>query len=87
MAWTDYRLTVERFSHIDAEFVKATSNLSPEGGTAELVVRFYPWWEHPLYMAAQARGDNWGFSSCEGGKRTSRLERSRLGSSVSRRGK
>ena len=44
MAWTHYRLTVERFSHIDADFVKATSNLSPEGGTAELVVRFYPWW-------------------------------------------
>ena len=69
MAWTHYRLTVERFSHIDADFVKATSNLSPEGGTAELVVRFYPWWEHPLYIAAQDRGDNWGFSSYEGGKR------------------
>jgi hypothetical protein len=69
MAWTNYRLTVERFSHIDAEFVKATSNLSPEGGTAELVVRFYPWWEHPLYMAARDRGDDWGFSSCERGQR------------------
>jgi hypothetical protein len=69
MAWTNYRSTVERFSHIDAEFVKATSNLSPEGGTAELVVRFYPWWEHPLYMAARDRDDNWGFSSYDRGKR------------------
>jgi hypothetical protein len=69
MAWTNYRTIVERFSHIDAEFVNATTALSPEGGTATLVVRFYPWWEHPSYVAARDRGDTWSFSSYESGKR------------------
>jgi hypothetical protein len=73
VAWTNYRTIVERFSHIDADFVKASSTLSPDGGDAELIVRFYPWWEHPLYTAARARGDNWGFSSCETGKREVRV--------------
>jgi hypothetical protein len=73
MAWTNYRVVAERFGHIDAEFVKATSTLSPEGGHAEVLVRFYPWWEHPLYLAARDRGDDWGFSSWEAGRREVRV--------------
>ena len=69
MAWTNYRNIVGRFGHIDAEVVKSAGLLSPGGGTAELVVRFYPWWEHPRYVSAVQRGDDWGFSSCEAGKR------------------
>ncbi|HET7232869.1 MAG TPA: hypothetical protein VFJ16_22860 [Longimicrobium sp.] len=63
MAWVNYRKILGRFGHIDAEFVRASTALTPEGGTAEVVVRFYPWWEHPLYLAARERGEPWGFSS------------------------
>jgi hypothetical protein len=69
MAWTNYRNIVERFDHIDAEFVRAAGLLSSDGLTAELVVRFYPWWEHPQYVKAIERGEPWGFSSDEAGKR------------------
>jgi hypothetical protein len=69
MAWTNYRNILGRFSHIDAEFIKSGGMLSSNGGTAELVVRFYPWWEHPQYVSAVQRGEDWGFSSYEGGKR------------------
>jgi hypothetical protein len=69
MAWTNYRNIVRRFRHIDAEFVKAAGLLSSERRSAELVVRFYPWWEHPRYLSARERGEDWGFSSYEAGKR------------------
>lgn len=65
----NYRATLDRFGHIDAEFVRASASFTPEGGSAEVVVRFYPWWEHPLYVAAQDVGDSWGFSRCEEGMR------------------
>lgn len=69
MAWTNYRNVVDRFGHIDAEFVRSSGLLSSDGRTAELVVRFYPWWEHPQYLSARERGEDWGFSSYEAGKR------------------
>jgi hypothetical protein len=69
VAWTNYRNIVERFGHIDAEFVRSAGLFSSAGGTAELVVRFYPWWEHPRYLSARARGEDWGFSSYEAGQR------------------
>ena len=69
MAWTNYRNIVGRFGHIDAEFVKSSGELSSDRRTAELVVRFYPWWEHPQYVSAVQRGEDWGFSSYEAGKR------------------
>jgi hypothetical protein len=69
MGLMNYRATLERFGHIDAEFVRASASFAPDGGTAEVVVRFYPWWEHPLYVAARERGDNWGFSSYAPGMR------------------
>src|SRR5688572_1991161 len=65
----NYRATLERFGHIDSEFVRASASFTPERGTAEVVVRFYPWWEHPLYVAARERGYQWGFSSYEEGMR------------------
>src|SRR5258708_2445973 len=75
MAWINYRSIVDRFGHIDADFVSATARTTPEGGEAELVVRFYPWWEHPLFKAARDRGENWGFSSsCEAGVREVRVK-------------
>ena len=67
MAWMNYRATLDRFDHIDAEFVRGSAVVTPDGWTAEVVVRFYPWWEHPLYVAARDRGDNWGFSSNQPG--------------------
>lgn len=33
------------------------------------MVRSYPWWEHPQYLSARERGEDWGFSSYEAGKR------------------
>ena len=69
MAWTNYRNVVDRFSHIDAEFVSSMGLCSSDAATAELVVRFYPWWEHPQYLSAVQRGETWGFASCEAGKR------------------
>jgi hypothetical protein len=69
MAWTNYRNVVDRFGQIDAEFVKSAGLLSSDGRTAELVVRFYPWWEHPQYLSAREHGEDWGFSSYEAGKR------------------
>ena len=75
MTWTNYRNIVDRFRHIDADFVSATSRMTPEGGEAEVVVNLYPWWEHPLYRAAIERGENWGFSSaCAAGAREVRVK-------------
>jgi hypothetical protein len=69
MPLVNYRATLDRFGHIDAEFVRASASFAPDVGAAEVVVRFYPWWEHPLYIAARERGDTWGFSSYERGMR------------------
>jgi hypothetical protein len=69
MPLMNYRATLDRFSHIDAEFVRSSVSLTAESGNAEVVVRFYPWWEHPLYVEAQERGNNWGFSSYDLGVR------------------
>ena len=69
MAWMNYRKTLSRFSHIDAQFVRASCDLRPGEGAVEVVVRFYPWWEHPLYEAARDRGDDWGFAAFDSGVR------------------
>jgi hypothetical protein len=59
----NYREVQDRFSHIDAGFVGAEVNLSGAGGQAAVTVRFYPWWEHPGYLAARDNGTPWGFSA------------------------
>jgi hypothetical protein len=69
MAWVNFRTTLDRFSHIDAQFVRGTASLTPAGGEAEIVVRFYPWWEHPLYIRARDHGGHWAFSSYKSGVR------------------
>ena len=62
MAWVNYRDVQDRFGHIDAEFVGSHVTLSPQGGEASVTVRFYPWWEHPAYLAARQSKSSWGFT-------------------------
>jgi hypothetical protein len=62
MAWVNYREVQDRFGHIDAEFVGSHVNLWPKGGEAIVTVRFYPWWEHPAYLAARQTDSPWGFT-------------------------
>jgi hypothetical protein len=69
MAVVNYREIADRFSHIDAEFVRASCDFEPGGGSATYVVRFYPWWEHPAYLDAREADSAWGFSDCTDGKR------------------
>ena len=60
MTTVNFKEVRDRFIHIDAEFVSWTCEF-PEGHS-ELVVRFYPWWEHPLYIEAVTEGKPWGFA-------------------------
>jgi hypothetical protein len=69
MQTVNFRAVEERFGHIDATFVRATCTFGPEGGVAELVVRFYPWWEHPAYVDASSRAADWGFADYTAGQR------------------
>lgn len=62
MPKVNFREIQDRFTHIDAELVRATSTFGPGGGSVEIAVSLYPWWEHPLYLDARARGATWGFS-------------------------
>lgn len=55
----NFREISQRFTHIDAKFVNARFSLGP--AEAHLTVRFYPWWEHPLYRRARDTGQPWGF--------------------------
>jgi hypothetical protein len=59
MSRVSYRQVRDRFTHIDAEFVRARCELG--AGGSEYVVRFYPWWEHPAYLEARARNLPWAF--------------------------
>lgn len=61
----NFREISARFTHIDAKFVSALFSLSPL--RAEVVVRFYPWWEHPLYQEARDADAPWGFRDIEEG--------------------
>jgi len=69
MAWTRFADIQSRFTHIDAEFVSA--EVRHERGLREvsLTVRFYPWWEHPSYIAARQAGQPWGFTDSVDGAR------------------
>jgi hypothetical protein len=70
----DMRLTFEesaaRFGHIDGR-VEAVRLTYPDA--VEIDVRFYPWWEHPQYRAAIARGARWGFRRTEAVSRTATI--------------
>jgi hypothetical protein len=64
----NFREVRDRFTHIDATFEGCNLGFD---GTAEYRVRFYPWWEHPRYLAARDAGAPWGFSGqSEEGART-----------------
>lgn len=67
----NFREIVDRFAHIDGEIVCVESSLRHDGGpsSARVVLRFYPWWEHPLYREAIAAGTPWGFTSTDEGAR------------------
>lgn len=54
----NFREIVERFGHIDGSIVRAEASFSGDGrpSSACVVVRFYAWWEHPLFLAAREAG-------------------------------
>jgi len=58
-----WREVKQRFSHIDARFIGCDIGLPHNDGF--FTVELYPWWEHPLYLAARAKGENWGFANME----------------------
>ncbi|MCE9573297.1 MAG: hypothetical protein K8W52_09080 [Deltaproteobacteria bacterium] len=58
-----YRDAAARFGHIDGRIVAAELDLVPREGPprARVTLAFYPWWEHPAYVAALATGAQWKF--------------------------
>ena len=69
MTWVNFREIQDRFTPIDAQFVAGNARF--DEGTHEVTVtlRFYPWWEHPLYVAARAAGEPRGFRDTNRGAR------------------
>ncbi len=63
----NFRNIRDRFTHIDATLVAC--NCLPGADESRYVVRFYAWWEHPLYRAAIKSGENWGFTDVDEGAR------------------
>ena len=57
MSIVNYREIKDRFTHIDAEF--DSCGFAVPGNRDRYAVRFYPWWEHPLVIAAQREGRFW----------------------------
>lgn len=72
----NFREIVDRFGHIDGEVVCTEVSLRHDGGPshARVVLRFYPWWEHPRFREAIAAGAPWGFSGTEAGERDVTIE-------------
>lgn len=54
---------MHRFTHIDGQIRSADARMccAQAEASARIVVALYPWWEHPLYIAARASGTAWGF--------------------------
>jgi hypothetical protein len=69
MAWVNFRDVQDRFTHIDAELVSAKAQFGEGEGDVAITVRFYPWWEHPLFLAAHEAGKPWGFQDTDEGAR------------------
>lgn len=71
----NFREIVERFGHIDGSIVRAEASFSGGGrpSSACVVVRFYAWWEHPLFLA-RAAGAGWGFTDTDAGAREMLVE-------------
>lgn len=72
----NFREIMERFEHIDGSIVRAEASFSGSGipSSARVVVRFYPSWEHPLFLAAREAGAGWGFTDTEAGAREMLVE-------------
>lgn len=66
MALIHFTEIPKHFFHIDATFVSCRLELP--GQDNYFRVRFYPWWEHPLYQQAIERGETWGFQNTEEGE-------------------
>lgn len=60
----NYREVLSRFGHVDGRIASAVVSLTSDVDvpTARVVVRLYPWWEHPMYLAARSAGSIWGFN-------------------------
>ncbi len=76
MKRVNFRSVVDRFHHVDGEIVSVDLSFSSNGGPAkaQVVLRFYPWWEHPLYIAARDAGRPWGFTDTEAAARDILIE-------------
>jgi len=59
MTKINYKQIVDRFSHVDAQFVSATCSFN--SGENYFKICFYPWWEHPSYLKAIEHNESWGF--------------------------
>jgi hypothetical protein len=54
------REVLESFGgHIDG--LLSAAELHWPSGEAFLAIRYYPWWQHPLYRQAVEKGESWGF--------------------------
>jgi type III secretion system FlhB-like substrate exporter len=56
MEWVRWNEAVDRFGRFEGEFVGASSEFNSQQGSAEIVLRVYPRWEHPAYRAASGHG-------------------------------
>ena len=56
MALVSWRELGDRFEHIDAQPELVHARLNFPDGEASYALRFYPWWEHPLYLEAERAG-------------------------------
>lgn len=63
----NFREVERRFRHIDGVLVSGDASFRQreEVATTRLVFAFYPWWEHPEYLAATIRNGPWGFEYSE----------------------
>lgn len=62
-----YKQVAERFGFVNADLVACSFGF-PEADPF-FKIRFYPLWEHPLYLKAQDEGTLWAFADCEEGER------------------
>ncbi len=67
MALVNFRDVADRFGHVDGEFVACSLGFPEDGPNYKL--RFYPWWEHPLYLEALDINGPWAFADHEEGVR------------------
>ena len=63
MAHVNFRSVADRFTHIDGQIVRVTAERAQDGAvnSARVVLRLYPWWEHPKYLEAIRTEAHWGF--------------------------